>query len=119
MPRGLAILETSSRSVNISWINPLFPGDPVLEQFRISVGTFNKTVDAVNASDSNFVNTYIVEGLRPNTEYNLTIRSLSTAEQIGLLVSDQSEQLRFTTAVESKCILLITTCEFTRFLWYV
>ena len=44
-------------------------------------------------------NSYRVEGLKPNTQYSVTISALSTVEQLGVLVNEPSEALHFNTSI--------------------
>ena len=85
IPRNVSLLEIGDENVCISWISPSNIGTPAFEQFQVEVvstaSIFNATIDSTKSS-------YCVEGLKPNTEYNLTIRALSVVEQLGVLASD-------------------------------
>ena len=79
------MLEIGDGNICISWLSPSNIGTPAFEQFQVEVAStasiFNTTIDSTKSS-------YCVEGLKPNTEYNLTIRALSVVEQLGVLASD-------------------------------
>ena len=108
MPRTVSLLSVGAEYVNISWMNPTNMGTPTFSQFRIvaesCVNTVSLTVDATSTSDSSFTNIMLVEGLKPSVEYKLTIVTLSTVEQLGVLTSELSEVLTFNTTVGGTCI---------------
>ena len=95
MPRNISLLEIGAESVNIMWIDPTNIGTPAFDQLRIDIiSSFSVTNLTVNAT-----NNLRVEGLEPSTQYSLTIRALSTVEQLGILVSEPSEALVFNTSI--------------------
>ena len=74
-------------------------GTPDYNQYRIvavsSVNTINVTIEAN-------VNIFTVTGLKPNTSYSISIRALSTVNQLGLLMSEPSDAVTFTTILGGK-----------------
>ena len=85
VPRNVTLLEIDDESVCISWISPSNVGTPAFEQFQVEVFL---TASIINATIDSTKRSYCVEGLKPNTEYNLTIRALSVVEQLGVFASD-------------------------------
>ena len=106
MPRNVTVLGIAAEYVNISWRNPMNLGNPNFDQFTIRAVSLNKEVviivDASNSFDSEHINTHIVEGLKPSTEYHLNVSASSTVEQLGALVSEPSETIQFNTTVGGK-----------------
>ena len=92
--------------VNISWINPNDLGTPAFNQFRIeavsTTNIVNLTIEATNADDPLYVNELVIEGLRPSTVYSISVRTVSTVEQLGSLISESSQPLVFNTTVGGK-----------------
>ena len=112
MPRNLVFVGVGAEFVNITWVNPMILGTPVFSTFRIeaisSINIINITISATNPINVDFVNQHIVTGLKPSTEYSLTIRALSTVEQFGVLFSNQSEVLLFNTTLGGNKISCIS-----------
>ena len=81
-------------------------GIPVVIQFRIKavslINVIDITIDASNNTDSDFVNIFFLPGLKPNTEYSLTVRALSSLQQLGLLISEPSDAIEFNTTLGGK-----------------
>ena len=103
-PRDVTLLSVGAEYVNISWTNPANPGTaPSFSQFRITavsnINTVTVTFNATNTFSSFFINTRVVEGLKPSVEYDLTIVAVSNVEQLGELTSDSSKILSFNTTV--------------------
>ena len=100
------MLGAGPEYVNMSWRNPVKLGTPNFNQFTIrAVATINEVVTTINATDSmnpDFINTFTLMGLKPNTEYSLNVTALSTVDQLGVLVSDPSEVLLFRTKLGGK-----------------
>ena len=96
MPRMVMLLNVGAEYVNISWINPSFLGVPVFSQFLVKAVS---TVNTVNVTVPASTNGLVVSGLKPGTDYNLTVRAQSTHEQLGLLISEFSEILMFNTTL--------------------
>ena len=103
----MTLLEIGDKNVCISWINPSNSGTPAFEQFQIeviSIVSFLKvTIDSTKSI-------YCVEGLKPNTEYNLTIRALSVVEQLGVLASDPIA-VQFNTTFEGENVCSFIACK--------
>ena len=97
-------MSTGAEFLNISFLNPINPGTPLFTHFRVeaislvNTSIINVTVSATSA-DAGFLNDLTVEELKPNTEYRLTVRALSTVEQLGVLLSEPSEAVVFNTSV--------------------
>ena len=96
MPRMVMLLNVGAEYVNISWVNPSFLGVPVFSQFLVEAVSTVNTVSVTVAASSNEL---VVSGLKPGTDYNLTVRAQSTHEQLGLLISGSSEILMFNTSL--------------------
>ena len=75
VPRNVSLLE-----IGISWISPSNVGTPAFEQFQVDVFL---TVSVINIHIDSIMSNYCIEGLKPNIEYNLTIRILSVVEQLN------------------------------------
>ena len=56
------------------------------------------SANAVNNIESSFINTLTVTGLDPNTNYTISIRTVSTHPAVGDLVSDSIMQAITTNA---------------------
>ena len=99
-PRNVTVMAIGAEYVNISWINPVNSGTPTYNQYRIvavsSVNTINVTIEA------NVNILFTVTGLKPNTSYSISIRALSTVDQLGLLMSEPSDTVTFTTMLGGK-----------------
>ena len=96
MPRMVMLLNVGAEFVNISWANPGFSGVPVFSQFLVEAVS---TVNTVSVPVAACTNELVVSGLKPGTDYNLTVRAQSTHEQLGLLISESSEILMFNTTL--------------------
>ena len=74
-------------------------GTPDYNQYSImavsSVNTINVTIEAN-------INIFTVTGLIPNTSYSISIRALTTVNQLGLLMSEPSDAVTFTTMLGGK-----------------
>ena len=101
IPRNVSLLEIGDENVCISWISPSNIGTPAFEQFQVEVVS---TVSLLNETIDSAKNSYCIDGLKPNTEYNLTIRALSMVEQLGVLASDPIS-VQFITTFESEHML--------------
>ena len=98
MPRDLAINNIGVDYVNISWINPVTLGTPTLTHFRVNItSVLAITINATNTIDNDYNNVYIINGLQPDTEYNITVTGLLLGEQFGLLTGEESESIMIST----------------------
>ena len=100
----MSVLQVGAEHIDISWNNPTNIGTPKFEQFRIeAVSLFDVVNMTVNAT-----NNYRIQGLKPNTQYSVTIRALSRVEQLGVLVSEPSESVFFNTSIGGMyCFLFV------------
>ena len=100
------MLGVGPEYANISWRNPVKLGTPNFNQFTIrAVATINEVVTTINATDSmdpDYINTFTLMGLKPNTEYSLNVTASSTVNQLGVLDSEPSEVLLFRTMLGGK-----------------
>ena len=95
-------MSTGAEFVNISFLNPINPGTPLFTHFRveaISVDSIINVTVSATSPDAGFLNDLTIDGLIPNTKYRLTLRALSTVEQLGVLLSELSEAVMFNTSV--------------------
>ena len=106
MPRNVTVLDIGPEYVNISWRNPVKLGTPNFNQFTVrAVSSINEVVTTINATDSmdpDYINTFTLMGLKPNTEYSLNVTASSTVNQLGILISEPSEVLFFRTMLGGK-----------------
>ena len=103
----MALLEIGDENVCICWISPSNIGTPAFNQFQVKVAS---TVLVINATIDSAKSSYCVEGLKPNTEYNLTIRALSMVEQLGVLASDPIS-VQFNTTFEGEHFCSFIVCK--------
>ena len=94
----MTLLEIGDDNVCISWINPSNTGTPAFEKFQVEVIS---TVSFLTVTIDSTKSSYCVEGLKPNTEYNLTITALSMVEHVGVLASDPIS-VQFNTTFEGE-----------------
>ena len=95
-PQSVSVISVTSSSVVLRWLNPLSVGQPAFVRFSIELATISKVIlmsaNAVNNTNSSFINTLTMSGLDPNTNYTLCIRTVSTHPAVGELVSDSIMQ---------------------------
>ena len=95
-PRSVSVTNVTLNSVILRWLNPVSVGVPTFVRFSIELATTSVTLlmsaNAVNSINSSFTNTLTVTGLDPNTNYTISIRTVSTHPAVGDLVSDSIMQ---------------------------
>ena len=96
-------------TVNLTWHNPASFGASLLALFTVilnpsndSLSTITINYTATNTTDHTFINSIMVTGLYPNTEYSVTVRAYSTHNVLGLLASNSSAIVIFNTTSTGK-----------------
>ena len=96
-------------TVNLTWHNPASFGTSLLSMFTVmfnpsndGLSTITINYTATDTTDHTFINSIMVTGLYPNTEYSVTVRAYSTHNILGLLGSNYSAIVIFNTTSTSK-----------------
>ena len=69
-PTNLTITNITSRSAEISWIDPVNTGNGSLTRFRIKLKKDNSVIQNIT---TNKVNKYILNNLTPYTTYEISV----------------------------------------------
>ena len=97
MPQSLTVINITSSTVVLRWLNPINNGVPAFDRFLIELTSTSKiismSVNAVNNTDPSYSNTLTVTGLEPNTNYTVSISAVSSHSAVNELTSDSITQV--------------------------
>ena len=109
-PREVSIIgDPGSTTVNLTWRNPAVLGTSPLSLFRVTLdpltnglSTIMINYTATNSTDPTFINSVMITGLYPNTQYSVRVRAYSVHNVVGRLASNSSTVVIFNTTSTGK-----------------
>ena len=109
-PREVSVIgDPGSTTVNLRWRNPAVLGTSPLSLFTVmldpltnGLSTIMINYTATNSTDPTFINSVMITGLYPNTQYSVRVKAYSTHNVLGRLSSNSSTVVIFNTTSTGK-----------------
>ena len=95
-------MDVTDTSVKLTWSPPIELGTPTVSYYHVVMVPPPLSDVILNTTNT----TLIIRGIIPSTTYNVTVIVVAMGDIIGLLVSQPSDLLRFTTMRGGNCIIL-------------